>query len=263
MRKYLSIFKAEFLSSLQYIFNIAFGSLTFLIFVATFYYVWQAIYSDPNELLNGYSMSQMVWYLAITEVIYVSTKASKLCKEVNYDVKSGNITYNLNKPYSYVSFVLFKQLGKCFMQLVIYMLIALVVVSLLLGGIPNLNLAEFLLVFFSCFLAQIIASLIIIFIGLIAFYMGDSTPLYWLYSKFLLLVGVIFPIEFFPPAIQEFIVYSPVYVTAYGPAKLFVDFSLDVFINVMIAQILYIFISYGLCVALYNSAAKRLNVNGG
>ncbi len=263
MKKYLNIFKAEFMSSLQYIFNYVFGSLTFLIFVVTFYYVWQAIYSNPNELLNGYTMQQMVWYLTITEVIYVSTKASKLCKDVNLDVKSGNITYNLNKPYSYISFTLFKQLGKSIIQLLIYMLIALVVVSILLGKIPEISFVQLLLVFVTCLLAQIITSLLIIFIGLVSFYMGDSTPLYWLYSKFLILVGVIFPIEFFPEAIQKVLIYTPIYVTAYGPAKLFVDFSFDGFINIFLAQIVYIFIAYGLCAALYNSGAKRLNVNGG
>ncbi len=43
MRKYLNIFKAEFMTNVQYSLNIALGAIGYLIFVVTFYYVWQYI----------------------------------------------------------------------------------------------------------------------------------------------------------------------------------------------------------------------------
>lgn len=263
MRKYFNIFKAEFMSNIQYALNVALGCIGFLVFVVTFYYVWQHIYSNPDELINGYSMTQMIWYLTITEIIYTSVKASKLCKEICKDVKSGNITYNLNKPYSYIAYILFRQLGRCIFDIVIQMTIGVGVVFLLVKEMPVASVENMILILFSCILAQIISILLIVIIGLFSFKIDDATPFYWLYSKFIILIGVIFPIEFFPESIQGILVYTPIYVIAYGPAKLFVDFSVNNFVSITIAQLLYIFFTYSICLAIYNSGVKRLNVNGG
>ncbi len=263
MKKYLNILKAEFMTNIQYAFNVMLGSLGLLLFVVTFYYIWHCIYSNPAELINGYSMNQMIWYLAITEIIYVAVRANKIVKEVSKDVKSGSITYNLNKPYSYVLYVLFKELGKCFFALIMYFLIGLIVVTLLTQELPITNVGALILVFLSCILAQIIAIFMAIAIGLFAFFIEDSSPLYWMYSKCIVLLGVIFPIEFFPETVQKVLTFTPIYVTAYGPAKLFVDFSIEKFYSILLAQIAYVFISYGICMAIYSKGARRLNVNGG
>ena len=34
----------------------------------------------PNELINGYSMHQMVWYVIITEILWMTLGGRKLCK---------------------------------------------------------------------------------------------------------------------------------------------------------------------------------------
>ena len=263
MRKYINIFKAELMSNVQYAVNIALGSIGFLIFVMTFYYIWQYIYSNPDELINGYSMTQMIWYLTITEIIYTSIKSRKICREICNDVKSGNITYNLNKPYSYVAFILFKELGRCIFDIIIQMAVGIGAVFLLVKEIPISNIWQMALVIVSCVLAQVISILLIVVIGLMSFKIDDATPFYWLYSKFIILIGVIFPIEFFPQSIQGILVYTPIYVTSYGPAKLFVDFSMDNFVSIIVAQLLYIFFTYSLCLVMYNSGVKKLNVNGG
>ncbi len=263
MKKYLYILKAEFMTNIQYVLNVMLGSIGFMLFIITFYFIWEYIYSDPNELINGYSMNQMIWYLVITEIIYTSVKANKIVKEVSKDVKTGSITYNLNKPYSYVLYVLFKELGKSLFALFIYFMIGIIAVSIMIKELPIISLGEIGLVLISCIFAQIVAIFMAIAIGLVSFYIEDSSPLYWMYSKCMLLLGVIFPMEFFPESIQKILVYTPIYVTSYGPAKLFVDYSFDKFISIILAQIIYVFVSYGLCMTIYNCSARRLNVNGG
>jgi ABC-2 type transport system permease protein len=263
MRKYLNIFKAEFMTNVQYSLNIALGAIGYLIFVVTFYYVWQYIYSDPESLINGYSMTQMVWYLMITELIYTSIKGRKIVRDVAKDVKGGNIAYNLNKPYSYVSFVLFRELGRSILTLLIQMVVGVIATYFLTGNIPITNFAQMLLIIISCILAQAITILLMAIIGLLSFKIDDSAPFYWLYSKFMILIGVIFPIEFFPEWAQKILVFTPIYVTSYGPSKLFVDFSMNGFVTIVLAQIAYFFVIYGLGYALYNSGVKKLNVNGG
>ena len=115
----------------------------------------------------------------------------------------------------------------------------------------------------SSILATTISTLLITFIGLCSFIIEDAHPFYWLYSKVILVLGTIFPIEYFPKVIQPILSFSPIYVVSYGPAKLFVNFTLNEFISVIIAQIIYILIGYVLCSLMYKKGVKKLNVNGG
>ena len=83
------------------------------------------------------------------------------------------------------------------------------------------------------------------------------------YSKMILVVGTIFPIEYFPQALQPIIKFSPIYVVSYGPAKLFVDFSFMNWVNITIAQFIYLGIAFLICHGIYYKGVKKLNVNGG
>jgi ABC-2 type transport system permease protein len=263
MKKYLFIYKSELMSDLQYVFNILFGFIGYFILLFIFFNLWQYIYSDPDEIINGYTMNQMIWYVVITEILWMSLAGRRLCKKISDDVRGGNIAYNLNKPYSYIGYSLWGHLGNITVKSVMYIILGVLTGFIFLGSFPQLNFVSILLVFASGILATIISTLLIISIGLFSFIIEDSNPFYWLYSKVILILGTIFPIEFFPLYLQPILKFSPIYVVSYGPAKLFVDFSWEAFIQVFIAQIIYIFIAYMLCSLLYKKGVKNLNVNGG
>jgi len=263
MRKYIFIFKSEIMSNLQYIFNIVTGFIGCFIMLFIFLNLWQYIYADPNELINGYNMNQMMWYVIITEVLWSIIGGRNLCKKISNDVRSGNIAYNINKPYNYIGYCLSNHLGLTTIKMVMYVTLGMLVGFLFLGKFPNLSVLSITAVLITIILAIIISTLIITSIGLLSFIIEDSNPIYWLYSKLILVVGTIFPIEYFPKVIQPFLTYSPVYVVCYGPAKLFVDFNITTFISVLVMQIIYIIISWNLCTLIYKKGVKNINVNGG
>ena len=134
---------------------------------------------------------------------------------------------------------------------------------LFLGSFPKLNILSILLVFISFIMAILINMFFSTFIGLLSFFIEDATPFYWLYGKLVLILGTIFPIEFFPKFIRPILSYSPIYAMSYGPAKLFVDFDFNMFFKIFISQIIYIIISYIMCLLLFRKGVKKLNVNGG
>lgn len=77
------------------------------------------------------------------------------------------------------------------------------------------------------------------------------------------MLGTLFPIEMFPEFIRPIIKCTPIFVVTYGSAKLFIDFNINSFIKILIAQILYLVISVFIIIVLYNKGVKKLNVNGG
>jgi len=123
-----------------------------------------------------------------------------------------------------------------------------------------INLPFIILIFF---LAFIINACIRIIISLLSFYIEDSTPFHWLYDKLLLILGTMFPIEVFPKFFQPILKYTPIYVVTYGPAKLVIHFSMNLFINVLLIQLLYLLIVIVLLIIIYKKGVRKLNVNGG
>lgn len=263
MRKYLYIFKSELMSNLQYLFNILTGFIGYSIILFIFLNLWQYIYSDPNELINGYTMNQMIWYVIITEILWSILGGRKLCRKICEDVRGGNIAYNINKPYNYIGYSLSNHLGMVSVKAIMYIIMGMLLGYIFLRAFPNLNILSIIAVLITGILATIISTLLIIFIGLFSFVIEDANPFYWLYSKLILVIGTIFPIEYFPSVIQPVLQISPIYVVCYGPAKLFVDFTWTNFTSVFIAQLIYIIIAYILCTLIYKKGVKNLNVNGG
>lgn len=102
-----------------------------------------------------------------------------------------------------------------------------------------------------------------ILISLSAFWVEDSHPFQMVYQKFILIFGVLFPLEMFPKFIQTIIKFTPIYGVSYGPAKLLIDFNLDILISVLTSQIITIIIVSILLAIIYGRGVKKLNVNGG
>ena len=263
MKKYLYIYKSEIMINLQYITDVFISFIAFTLLIFIFLNLWNYIYSDPNEIINGYSKTQMIWYVIITEIMWMSLSGNSLSRKISNDVRSGNIAYNLNKPYNYIEYSLFSHLGLVTMRYIIIGLLGLILGFLFLKTIPNITLLQIPLILLCSILGMIINIILIILISLLSFYIEDAHPFYWLYSKVIIIVGLLFPIEFFPLFLQPIIKFSPIYVICYGPAKLFVNFNYMEFINVIIAQCIYLILSILFCHIIYRKGVRKLNVNGG
>ena len=263
MKKYLFIFKTEFINSLQYVTNFLIGSFSLVLILYIYLNLWTYLYSDPSSLINGYSLTQMVWYVLFTEAIWSCVKGRKIVSEIAGDVKSGNVAYQLNKPYNYINYIISKTFATFTFKLFIILPASLVLGTIVIGNIPNFNLLGCLLAILTGIIGTIINILICITLGLISFFIEDANPIYWIYSKIILVVGTLFPIEFMPKIIQPFLEYSPIFALNYGPAKLFVDFNYEFFVRVIIAQAIYLVVFYLLANLVYKKGVKNINVNGG
>ena len=85
-----------------------------------FLHIWSYIYSDPKEIINGYTMNQMIWYIMITEVLWYVSAGKRYCKKNVEDVRGGNIAYNISKPYNYIIYSLSAHLGSRLVSAVLY-----------------------------------------------------------------------------------------------------------------------------------------------
>jgi ABC-2 type transport system permease protein len=263
MRKYLFIFKATLMESLQYIMNILLGFISFFLLLFIFMNLWSYIYSDPSELINGYSMKQMIWYVIITEIIWFGSRNLTLTTQISNDIKTGTIAYGINKPYHYIAFIIAKHLGEIAIKLILFAGAGLLVGLLTIGNIPGLRLSHVPLILLSLFLGIMINSFLRMAISVLSFWVEDCIPFHWIYDKLLIVIGTLFPVEVFPLWAQPLIRCSPIFVVSYGTAKLVVDYSQSMALYVLAAQVIYFILSLILLLLLYRKGVKRLNVNGG
>lgn len=263
MRKYIVIFKATLMENLQYIMNIIFSFIIYFMMLFVFICLWNYIYSDSSNLINGYAMGQTIWYVILTETLWFGSRNATLSRQITDDIKSGTIAYGINKPYHYILYIVSRHLGEITLKMFLYTAAGIVIGCCFLGPLPNFTFYHLPFILLSTFLGIMINAFIKITISVLSFWIEDAIPFHWIYDKLIIVVGMLFPVEMFPLWAQPAVKASPIYVVTYGPVKLMIDFSYPVFLNVLLAQAAYFIVSLLVLMLLYQRGVKKLNVNGG
>ena len=263
MRKYIYIFKTALIENLQYVIDIVFGFINYAVIVFIFLNLWVYMYKDGSGIISGYSINQMIWYVLITEMIWFGTKNRVLTKEISDDIKSGKIAYNINKPYHYILYLIFKYIGDIAIKFMLFLIFGIIVGNIFIGPLDTFEIYYLPFIVIVFFLAILIEAIMRIAISLVSFWFEENKPFIWIYEKIILVLGVVFPVEMFPKFLQSILIWSPIFVITYGPAKLVVDFSFSALFKILLVQFIYLIISTILVLLMYRKGAKRLNVNGG
>lgn len=264
MRKYLSIYSATLLSELQYFKGIILSFIGDGIHVLIFFLLWKYLYqSGGKQIINGYSLEQMIWYVTFTELLTTFSSSGILRKEPSRDITNGNIAYLINKPYSYTGYVFSKYLAESTVKGIVKTICFITLGIILIGPLQNFNFLLLPLIFISLLLGSIIAALIRLIISYTSFWVENSEPFQWLFKTLFLIFGVTFPIEMFPKILQPIIRYSPIYAALSGPCKMVINFNFLEYFFIIILQVLYILIFIIIIHFEYKKGAYKLNVNGG
>ena len=233
-----------------------------VLFMAVFMALWFTAYAASGQTqLEGYSLAEMVWYLAMTETVVLSS--SRIFLEIGEAVRAGDLAYTLARPLSYPFFQVANSLGNSAPRLLLNLFTGAVVVTVGLqqvaGSWPGL--VAFL---FVAALALLLDALIAVLIGLTAFWIEEVSPVYWIYSKLLFTVGGLFlPLELFPEQLQRVVRWLPFQYITYAPARTFVKFDVGFVAETVAGQVTYIALFAALVLLVWARAQRRLVVHGG
>lgn len=262
-RKYAVIYRSVLMENLQYAANVAMGFFTYFVFIFIFVKLWGYMYRTPGELIAGYTKEQMIWYVMMTEMMFFGSNAASVAGEVARDIRGGNIAYLMNRPYHYTLYILSKYSGGWSVRLPMYVLLAVLLGTVMVGPLPHFRLAAVPAMAVCVVLGLTIHAVFKLCISLFSFWIEDATPFQWLYDKLILVVGIMFPVEIFPGTLQPLLKMTPIYTVCYGPAKLIVDFGPEKCLEILAAQILYLTAGCTLMILIYRKGVKKLYVNGG
>jgi ABC-2 type transport system permease protein len=260
--KYLAVFRINLLQQLAYGGEALARSLSMVLFMIVFTALWGTAYSVSGRTeLGGFTLSGIIWYLAMTETLMLARARAHL--DIGERVKSGDIAYALNKPYSYPLFEWANAVGTSLVRFVVNFFVGvatmLVLTRTVEGSLPGLLGFAVLAP-----LALVLDAGISVLIGLCAFLIEEVRPIDWIYQKLIFTIGGMFiPLDIFPDWLRAFSSLLPFKYLVYAPARTFVRFDLDFFVESLAGTTLYIAVLAAAMYLLYARGAKRLAVNGG
>jgi ABC-2 type transport system permease protein len=186
----------------------------FAVILGVFSSLWRAVgeagmpvAADPKAL---------VWYLAATEWILLS--APPLHFEIQEAIRRGDVVYQLGRPASYVGAELAAGLGLVAARAPLLGLTAIVCAFAFTAWTPPLG-ALVLVVPFGLVACALITALHLL-IGLLAFWLQDVSPVYWVWQKLMFVLGgLMLPVVLYPDFIRQAAAFTPFPTLLASPAS--------------------------------------------
>jgi ABC-2 type transport system permease protein len=218
--------------------------------------LWRAV-----PVGRGADARSLLWYLAITEWVLLSVPFVHL--DLERDVRSGDLAYLLPRPVSYVGVRVAESLGTLAVRLATLGVVGGALATALSGGLPP-DPRGLLLVVPMGALAGVFGVLAQAGIGLLAVWLQDVSPVYWVWQKAaFVLGGLILPLHLYPGWLAATARWTPFAAFLHGPGRL--AFGLDAPAAIETAAMLVgwtALAAWGLH-AVHRAALRVLDVNGG
>jgi len=263
MSKYWAIFKTQLLNRLAYPADLLGHGLTIIIYLWVFIFLWRTTYRTmgaSEDTIAGLTLNQTIWYLMLAETLILSRP--RLSRLISRAVKDGSVAYLLNKPYNFLLYHFSVGLGDSLTNMVFNLFAGGALVWLMQSSPPPVW--GWPMVLLTMILAWTIDFCFAAIIGLTAFVVEDVNAYDWIYQKFLFILGgMLIPLDFFPGWLRTISQASPFAYMIYGPARLFVEPSLERFGILIIGQILWLGILGVFVNVLYRRGIRWLAINGG
>ncbi|HZU70307.1 MAG TPA: ABC-2 family transporter protein [Ktedonobacteraceae bacterium] len=262
LRKYLAVMRVSIASNLAYMMEVFFRGLFLVVLIFVLGQLWKTTYSARGAtLLSGFSISDMIWYLAAAEMIATSMPA--LTRRIDQEVRSGQLAYLLVRPCSYVFYNFAQYLGERVVRFIINGIVA-ASVALIFVGPPHLTWMGVVVWPFVTLLAMCIDFVAYFSIGLLAFWTEDTNSFSFVFSRLtLVLGGVLAPLEIFPQPLRSIAQALPFSAILYGPARTLVHFEFYPFLGLLEQQLITLAVGGAILFAIYSVAIRRVSINGG
>jgi ABC-2 type transport system permease protein len=261
LAKYWFIFQITVLNSLAYPGELIGRSLMIIPFMWIFFQLWKVTFhAAGSDVISGLTLRDTLWYLMLAETIEIGRPP--LARTISENVKDGSIAYLLNKPYDFMLYQFSSMMGESVFRAILNAFFGGLTVWLLIG--PPAHPFGLIVALPAIVGAWILNFCINAMIGLLAFITEDISAFMWIYQKLAFIFGgLLIPLDFYPKWLLVIAKAMPFAGTVYGPARLFVSPSLELFINITVLQLVWIAALSLMLMFVYRRGLTQLTVNGG
>jgi ABC-2 type transport system permease protein len=229
----------------------------FAMILGVFSAVWRAAAEsapgkqDPDEML---------WYIAFTEWVVISAPLVQI--QMAEDIRRGDVAYQLARPAHWLGSRLAHGLGVLALRAPVMLVVACVTAWAIVGAPAR---PERLLWAVGFGLLSSVAMIIChIGIGVVAFWIGDVMPVWWIWQKLLFVLGgMLLPLTFYPPLFVKVAMLTPFPALLAGPASQLTRVPLLSGATLAALLVLWSVIGWGIVTATFRRATLRMQLNGG
>ena len=232
-----------------------------VVILGIFSALWQAVGASASGVgVAAGDRATMVWYLAMTEWVLMS--APLLHFDIEADVRRGDVAYQIARPVSYLGAHVARGLGALVMRGPV-LLVAACVMGFVFAGRPEHPAAIALVVAIGA-LATVVMSIWYVGLGLLAFWLGDIAPVYWIWQKLtFVLGGLLLPLSFYPDVIIRIATFTPFPALLTGPASFVLARPLFGTVELLALIALWLVVASSVALLLFKRATRTLQLNGG
>lgn len=202
--------------------------------------LWNALFSDTSDNINGFGFQDMMYYYAFALVFSRLNNGYGIIQSFSKHVKEGQLEVYLTKPFSYMTQMLLPFLGESVLYAI--PLIALFTIKLLLSYENILGLIIAFLLFFLIFvLSQLLCFFLSFAIALLSFWVIEyNILLSFSILSSALLGGTLLPPSFWPTWLIPLMQFNPYRFIISAPAEFLSTKNLAVFQQLMLGSVFYI-----------------------
>jgi ABC-2 type transport system permease protein len=176
--------------------------------------LWRAV-SEAGMPIAAEPKS-LVWYLAATEWILLS--APTIFLDIQDAIRRGDLAYRLAHPVSFVTAEFARGLGLLALRAPVLGITAFCCAFVFTGWVPPLATLALFVPFGVA--ASILLTALYVPLGLLAFWLHDMSPVFWVWQKLLFVFGgLMLPLELYPPLVQRVALVTPFPSLLSGPAS--------------------------------------------
>ncbi|WP_372630386.1 ABC transporter permease [Cohnella sp.] len=260
-RKAAAVGRIAFRHQLAYKTDFAMRGFFLLFILFVFIQLWSAAYEgDFSKSISGFTLKQIVWYLVFTEALTLA--APPLCSRIEEEVKNGDVAIRLIRPQSYAGYHFSVFASEALTRFVVHLAIGSAIAWPFVGP-PSFGYGWLGLLALSAG-ALTVTFLLLMIVGLCAFWVEETSGLYFVLQKLQFTIGgMLLPIDLMPEWLQRVCAWLPFQAALYFPARMGVHFDSTLLVKQLAIQIGWI-VLLGLAVSrMYRRGVKKLHVNGG
>ena len=221
------------------------------------------VFNLNDGVVNGVTFGIVAWSMFLY-FAFSTFRLRDISRSIMRDVQSGNIEVFFNRPISYLSYKTWWQIGSGLYSFLLVAIVGSVGLFLIIGIPQTMTIGLFLPTLFLVFLgASILTLLVYALVGVLAFWIEDVNPVFWIVDKAVMILGGSYlPIALFPSLMYKIALYSPFGASQFITHTVNESWKSNWYILIII-QLFWIIVTSIFLYFLYSKAKKKLSVNGG
>jgi ABC-2 type transport system permease protein len=228
----------------------------FFMILGVFSSLWRAV----GENTGGATNATMVWYLAITEWVLLSAPMAQF--EIESEVRRGDVAYQIARPVSYVGAHVARNIGTLAVRAPVMLAAAVVGGLLFAGPLPSASTFAWSIALGA--VAALVMTTYHVALGLLAFWLGDIAPVYWIWQKLsFVLGGLLLPLTYYPAVVGKVALFTPFPALLTGPASFVLDRPYSTPLAVFGLLGLWLAVGSIGAALVFRHATRTLQLNGG